>query len=59
MKKSKFGEQQIAFILKQGDDGVAVAEVCREAGISEATYYNWRMKYGSLIDTLRYDAPET
>ena len=59
MKKSRFSEQQIAFILKQGDEGMAVAEVCREAGISEATYYNWRMKYGGLIDTLRYDAPET
>ena len=56
MKKSRFSEQQIAFILKHG---VAVAEVCREAGISEATYYNWRKKYGGLIDTLRYDAPET
>ena len=49
MKKSRFSEQQIAFILKQGDDGVAVAEVCRKAGISEATYYNWRKKYGGLM----------
>ncbi len=49
MKKSRFSEQQIAFILKQGDEGVAVAEVCRKAGISEATYYNWRKKYGGLM----------
>ena len=49
MKKSRFSEQQIAFILKQGDEGVAVAEICRKAGISEATYYNWRKKYGGLM----------
>ena len=49
MKKSRYSEQQIAFILKQGDEGVAVAEVCRKAGISEATYYNWRKKYGGLM----------
>ena len=49
MKKSRFSEQQIAFILKQGDEGVAVAEVCRQAGISEATYYNWRKKYAGLM----------
>jgi putative transposase len=49
MKKSRFSEQQIAFILKQGDEGTAVAEVCRKAGISEATYYNWRKKYGGLM----------
>lgn len=49
MKKSRYSEQQIAFILKQGDEGVSVAEVCRKAGISEATYYNWRKKYGGLM----------
>jgi putative transposase len=49
MKKSRFSEHQIAFILKQGDEGVAVAEVCRKAWISEATYYNWRKKYGGLM----------
>ena len=49
MKKSRFIEQQIAFILRQGDEGVAVAEVCRKAGLSEATYYNWRKKYGGLM----------
>ncbi len=59
MKKSRFSEPQIAFILKQGDEGMAVTEVCREAGISEATYYNWRKKYGCLINALREDAPET
>lgn len=48
MKKSRYSEQQIAFILKQRDEGVSVAEACRKAGISEATYYNWRKKYGGL-----------
>jgi putative transposase len=38
MKKSRFSEPQIAFVLKQADDGTAVAEVCRKAGISEATF---------------------
>ena len=40
MKKSRFSEQQIAFILRQAEEGTAVEEVCRKAGISEATYYN-------------------
>jgi putative transposase len=45
MKRSKFTEAQIAFILRQGEEGTAVGGVCRKAGISEATYYNWRKKY--------------
>jgi putative transposase len=49
MKRSKFSEQQIAFILRQAEEGTPVAEVCRKAGISEATYYNWRKKYGGLM----------
>ena len=49
MKKSRFSEQQIAFVLRQGEEGAAVAEVCRKAGISEATYYSWRKKYGGLM----------
>jgi hypothetical protein len=40
MKRSKFTEAQTAFILRQGEEGTAVGEVCRKAGISEATYYN-------------------
>ncbi len=48
MKKSRFSEQQIAFILRQAEEGTSVAEVCRKAGVSEATYYNWRKKYGGL-----------
>ena len=49
MKSSKFTEAQIAFVLKQAEDGVAVAEVCRKAGISDATFYNWRKKYAGLM----------
>jgi putative transposase len=49
MKKSRFSEQQIAFILRQAEEGTSVEEVCRKAGISEATYYNWRKKYGGLM----------
>ena len=40
MRKSKFTEAQIAFILKQADEGTSVTEVCRKAGIAEATFYN-------------------
>ena len=48
MKKTKFTEAQIVFALRQADTGVTVAEVCRKMGISEATYYNWKKKYGCL-----------
>ena len=49
MRKSKFTDAQIAFILKQADEGTSVAEVCRKAGIAEATFYNWRKKYAGLM----------
>jgi putative transposase len=49
MKRTKFSEAQIAFILRQGEEGTLVGEVCRKVGISEATYYNWRKKYGGLM----------
>ena len=45
MKDSKCSDAQKAFILKQGADGIPVAEICRRAGISQATYFNWK-KYG-------------
>jgi putative transposase len=44
VKRSKFTEAQIAFILKQADDGTPIGEICRKAGIGEATFYNWRKK---------------
>ena len=42
MKTSKFSEAQIAFVLKQVEDGTPIGEVCRKAGILDATFYNWR-----------------
>ena len=51
MKASKFSEAQKAFILKQGADGMPVAEICRKAGISQATYCNWKRKYDGLLPT--------
>ncbi len=45
MKASKFSEAEIAFVLKQAEDGTPVGKVCRKAGISDATFYNWRKKY--------------
>lgn len=49
MKRSLFTDQQIAFILRQAEEGTAVEEVCRKAGISIQTYYRWRKKYGGLM----------
>ncbi|PRY82340.1 putative transposase [Donghicola tyrosinivorans] len=54
MKASKFTDAQKAFILRQGEDGMPVAEICRKAGISQATYFNWKKKYrGLLPDEMR------
>jgi len=48
MKKSRFTESQIVAILKEGEAGVPVAELTRKHGISRATYFNWRSKYGGV-----------
>jgi len=48
MKKSKFTEEQIAFALKQAESGTTVDEICRKMGISQATFYAWRKKFGGL-----------
>lgn len=48
MKKSRFSEQQIINILKQADAGVKVQDLCRQHGISDATYYKWKSKYGGM-----------
>ena len=48
VKKSKYTEQQIAFALKQAELGTPVEEICRKMGISDATFYNWKKKYGGL-----------
>ncbi len=51
MKASKFSDAQKAFILKQGADGMPVADICRKAGISQATYFNWKKRYDGLLPT--------
>lgn len=48
MKKSRYSESQIVKILKEVEGGRLVKEVCREYGISDATYYNWKSKYGGM-----------
>lgn len=48
MKTRRFSESQVIAILKQGDSGIKVKDLCREHGISDATYYNWKAKYGGL-----------
>lgn len=54
MKKSKFTENQIAFALKQAETGTKVDEICRQMGISQATFFNWKKQYGGLgISELR------
>ncbi|BCU92713.1 transposase (plasmid) [Yersinia pseudotuberculosis] len=51
MKKTRYTEEQIAFALKQAETGTRVEEVCRKMGISEATFYNWKKKFGGMGGT--------
>lgn len=48
MKRSKFSEEQIAYALRLAEGGTPVADVCRQLGVSEATYYTWKKKYAHL-----------
>jgi putative transposase len=48
MKKSKFAEEQVVYALKQAEAGVPIKELCRKYGVSDATFYTWRKKYGGL-----------
>ena len=52
MKKSKYSDSQIMAILKQAESGVAVADLCREHGMSIASFYKWRSKYGGMDASL-------
>jgi putative transposase len=54
MKRSRFSEEQIAYALRQTESGTAVADVCRQIGVSEATFYVWKKKYAHLgVNELR------
>jgi len=48
MRKSRFGQEQIIGILKEHHAGLSAAELCRKHGISDATFYKWRSKYGGM-----------
>jgi putative transposase len=48
MRKSKFSEEQIIGFLKQAEAGMAVAEICRKGGFSDATFYKWRSRFGGM-----------
>jgi putative transposase len=54
MKKSRFSEEQIAYALRQAEAGIKVPEICRQLGISQATFYGWKSKFGGMgISELR------
>ena len=48
MKRSKFSEEQVAYALRQAESGTPVGDVCRQLGVSEATFYIWKKRYGSM-----------
>ena len=54
MKRSKFSEEQVAYALRQVEAGTAVPDICRQLGVSEATFYVWKKKYAHLgVNELR------
>ena len=58
MKRSKFSEEQVAYALRQAESGSPVGDVCRQLGVSEATFYIWKKKYAHLgVSELRRPRP--
>jgi putative transposase len=51
MKRTRFSDEQIAYVLRRAESGTAVADVCRQMGISDATFYVWKKKYANLGST--------
>ena len=54
MQKKRFSEEQIAFALRQEESGIAASQVRRKLGVSEATFYRWKKKFGSLGVPVRW-----
>ena len=48
MKRAKFSEEQIVYVIRQAESGTPVGDLCRQLGVSEATFYNWKKKYAHL-----------
>jgi len=49
MKRNRYSEEQIVNILREGEAGISVSELCRKYGMSDATYYNWKAKYSGMV----------
>jgi hypothetical protein len=58
MKNSRYSESQIIKILKKGESGMLVNDICREHGICRATYFKWKSKYGGLTAHVSFIAPD-
>lgn len=58
MRSSKFSDNQIIAILKQNEDGVSVSDLCREHGMSSASFYKWRAKFGGMDASLMKEMKE-
>jgi len=58
MRSSKFSDTQIIAILKQNEDGISVPDLCREHGMSNATFYKWRTKFGGMDASLMKEMKE-